>query len=88
MLSRSDLTLASCLLLVSTPGISPADAVKDVRQLYGLCPSDIGEEQRRTLIAAACILLKEDPGFLPKTPWPTPYSFGNSPANTVSVLTR
>ncbi len=66
MLSRSDLTLASCLLLVSTPGISPADAVKDVRQLYGLCPSDIGEEQRRTLIAAACILLKEDPRLSPQ----------------------
>lgn len=66
MLSRSDLTLASCLLLVSTPGISPADAVEDVRQLVELCPPDLDEEQRRTLVAAACILLKEEPRLSPQ----------------------
>lgn len=66
MLSRSDLTLASCLLLVSTPGISPADAVEDVRQLFRLCPPDIDEEQRRTLVTAACILLKEEPRLSPQ----------------------
>lgn len=66
MLSRSDLTLASCLLLVSTPGISPADAVEDVRQLVELCPPDLDKEQLRAIIFSACVLLKEEPGLSPQ----------------------
>ena len=66
MLSRFDLTLAASLLLVSTPGISPADAVGDVRQLFDLCPPHLDGEQRRALVLAACILLKEDAGLSPQ----------------------